>query len=122
MSEFEDKLNSILSSPKEMEKIVELARSFSGNGQGESEGTKPGGKGSLPGIGDFDPQMLGMLGRLMKEYTTAGGDDKLEILRMLKPYLKEERQTGLLKALEVAKIAKMAKIAFNEFSGGEKNS
>ena len=31
MSEFEDKLNSILSSPGQMEKIMELARSFSGS-------------------------------------------------------------------------------------------
>jgi hypothetical protein len=122
MSEFEDKLNSILSSPKEMEKILELARSFSGSETAGTAEVKHEGKEPIPGMGDFDPQMLGMLGRLMKEYTTAGGDEKLEILRMMKPYLKEERQTGLLKALEIAKIAKMAKIAFSELSGGEKNS
>ena len=123
MSEFEDRLNSILSSPKDMEKIMNLARSFSGGESGgggktqnEEKSTQP-----PPETGGFDPQLMGMLGRLMKGYTMSGNDRKFDILQSMKPYLRAERQAGLSRAVEIAKMAKIAKMAFSDFSGGEKN-
>ena len=110
MSEFEDKLNSILSSPEDMEKIMALAKTISGE-SGEKSGPPEGDAG-------FDPKMLAMLTRLMGSYKSAEGDGKLEILRVMTPYLRRERQESLKRAMELAKMAKLARIAMTEFNGG----
>ena len=110
MSEFEDKLNSILSSPKDMEKIMALARSISGE-DGENSRTPETDNG-------LDPKMLSMLTKLLGSYRSAEGDGKLEILRVMTPYLRRERQESLKRAVEVAKMAKIARLALTEFNGG----
>lgn len=123
MSEFEDKLNSILSSPQEMEKIMGLARSLSGSMGKPSEDTErqyeqENDHTDSP-FGNIDPNMLKMMSRLMGEYSASSGNDKSALLNSLKPYLKDKRKKDIDKAIEIAKLAKIAKIAFSEFSGGE---
>ena len=111
MSEFEDKLNSILSSPKDMERIMALAKSISGE--------ESGGGGETADLFDgLDPKMLSMLTKLLGRCRAAQGDGKLEILRVMTPYLRRERQESLKKAVEVAKMAKIARIAMTELNGG----
>lgn len=114
MSEFEDKLNSILSSPKDMEKIMELAKSLSGEAPPKEERRE---SPDCPD-GGLDPKMLGMMTRLMRGFSSPGDDKKLEILRVMRPYLKKERQESLKRGVEMAKLAKLAKIAMTEFPGG----
>jgi hypothetical protein len=127
MSELEDKLNKILSSPAEMEKIMGLAKSLSG-----SLGTQPSGEsaaasaGPVPDLGglastlkDLDPKIFRLMTRLIGEYTTAK-NDKAALLSAIKPYLKEDRREKIDRAAEIAKLARLAKIAFSEFSGGDK--
>ena len=110
MSEFEDKLNSILSSPGDMEKIMALAKTISGE-NGEK-------RDAPEGFDGLDPKMLAMLTRLMGSYKSAEGDGKLEILRVMTPYLRRERRESLKRAMEVAKMAKLARIAMTELNGG----
>jgi hypothetical protein len=126
MSEFEDRLNSILSSPEEMEKILNIARSFSGsveNEGGTQQQAAPAGdpSGSLGSISSalsgMDPKMLGMLGRLMSEYSS-GGNDKTTLLEAMKPYVRESRYSQIERAAQIAKLARIARVAFSEFSGG----
>ena len=120
MSELEDKLNSILSSPKEMEKIMEIARSFSGFSDaspGESADTKDEPVSAASGP---DPKLLKAFSRIMGSYSGMT-DDKSALLRSMRPYLKEGRLKQIDKAMEVAKMAKLAKIAFSEFSGGDQD-
>ena len=67
MGEFEDKLNSILSSPKDMEKILGLARELSGSlGGGDEQkdtaAAEVSPKQQSPG---FDPKLLSLFTRLM---------------------------------------------------------
>ncbi len=123
MGELEDKLNSILSSPEEMEKIMNIARSISGGASDSETDSKEnlssnGGAASFP-LGDIDPQMLKMMSRVMEQYGSGGDDGKALILNTLKPYLKEERRQKVDEALKIARMAKLAKIAFSEFSGGD---
>ena len=73
MSEFEDKLNSILSSPKDMEKIMALAKTISG----EESGDRRDAPGDFDGL---DPKMLAMLTRLMGSFKSAEGDGKLSVV------------------------------------------
>lgn len=122
MSDFEDKLNSILSSPDDMEKIVNLARSLSvssgaDNSPAEQDTSS---ETAMSPLGDIDPNMLKMIGRLMREYNSSGSD-KQQLVNALKPYLKEDRRQKIDRALQIAKLAHIAKTAFSEFSGGDKN-
>ena len=121
MDNFEDKLNKILSSPEEMGKIMGLARSLSGPSQdGEhtpqpTGGQEPGGLTSM--LGNIDPKVLSLLGRVLGEYSSKD-NDKTALISALKPYLKEDRCEKIDRAAQVAKLARLAKSAFSEFSGG----
>ena len=108
MGEFEEKLNSILSSPKDMEKIMEIARGLSGDKPKNEEKKLP--------FGEIDPKMLGVMTRLMKEYTTTKSD-KTALLSAMKPYIKAENRGALDKAGEILKLTRIAKVAFSEFGG-----
>ena len=109
MGELEEKLNSILSSPKDMEKIMEIARGLSGAEPKQEAKTKP-------PFGEIDPKMLGVMTRLMKEYTTTKSD-KTALLSAMKPYVKSENRSALDKANEILKLTRIAKVAFSEFGG-----
>jgi len=125
MDGFEDKLNKILSSPEEMEKIMGLARSLSSSsGPAQDGAPSPQAEsgpdlGSLTSmLGNVDPKIFGLLGRVLGEYSSKG-DDKTALISALKPYLKDDRREKIDKAAQVAKLAKLARTAFSEFSGGE---
>ena len=111
MGEFEDKLNSILSSPKDMEKIMDIARGLSASiPKADDMPKNP--------FGDIDPKMIGIMTRLFKEYTTTKSD-KTALLSAIKPYVKSENRQALDKAGEILKISRIAKIAFSEFGGSD---
>lgn len=122
MSDFEDKLNNILSSPAEMEKILNMARSLSDSigAKEESEDGQKDFTGSLSALGDIDPKIFRIISKVMGEYNSTGSDKK-QLIDALKPYLKQDRQQQIDKAVEIAKLAHLAKIAISEFSGGDKN-
>jgi hypothetical protein len=128
MGELEEKLNSILSSPQEMEKIMNLARSLSAGmgADGESHTSQQHNTTDTPDMstitGGFDPKILGAMTRLMGEYSRPS-DGKAAILDSIKPYLKKERREKLERAAEMAKMSRLARMAMNEFSkgGGDKD-
>ncbi len=127
MSELEDKLNKILSSPADMEKIMGIARSLSGSlgSQAHTEGTAEGPKAApdlsaiTSSLKDIDPKIFRLMTRLVGEYSS-GKNDKAELLNAIKPYLKEDRRIKVDRAAEIAKLAKLAKVALAEFTGGDK--
>lgn len=102
MSEFEDKLNRILSDPEEMERISRLAAQFMGGDDGGSAAAPQGG-----GL----PDLKGLLGN------AAAGGDKAALLRALAPYLQPERRQKLQKALRLAQAARIAGVALDSFGG-----
>lgn len=122
MSEFEDKLNQILSSPEDMEKIMGLAKSMSGSLGSQETPKEPApdseSLGAALPLGDIDPKMLKLMGRLMGEYSSKSGE-KTALLTAMKPYLREERYETIDKAAKIARLAKIARIALTEFSGGD---
>jgi len=120
MSEFEDKINKILSSPEDMEKIMGMAKSLSGS-LPKSDEASPGGVPDLSSLGSMlgglDPKVIGVIGRLFGEYSS-NDNDKTALLTAVKPYLKEDRRDKIDKAADMARLAKLARIAFSEFKGG----
>ena len=114
MSEFEDKLNSILSDPEQMANITRLAGQLMGNAEKEPAQQAA----AQPEDGGFDPGMLGRLQGLMGSLS-GQNDGKAGLFKALAPYLREERRAKLEKALRLAKAAKLAGAALGEFGGGE---
>lgn len=115
MSDFEDALNSILSSPKDMEKIMGLAKELGGGGTEKKE--KQEGSGIAAPM--LDPKLLGVLSRIMGEFSDKG-DDKAKLAEAMKPFLSEKRSADLERAVKIARIAKLAKTVLPEL-GGEFN-
>ena len=106
MDDLESRLNSVLGDPQQMEKITKLAQSL-------LSGT--GGKESSEATGDFgfDPELFGRLSRLMS--TDSGKEQK--VLEAMSPYLSEKRRGKMDRALKIAKLARIARMAAEE-SGG----
>ncbi len=119
MGDIEDKLNSILSSPEEMEKILGLARQFMGTAQSpEQDNTPAKAVSNVNPLPDMDPRLMSVIGRLFSEYSRAD-NDRTAVLNAIKPYLRDERRRKLEKAIEMAKMARIARLAIREFSSAQ---
>ena len=117
MSELEDKINNLLSSPDEMEKIAKLAQSLMGgivSGSSDNEGEKDGNP--LEGLlGGIDPNMIASIGKAMSD---GSQDDKTKLLSALAPFLAEKRRVKMTKAINIARMAKLAGVVFTDNGGG----
>ena len=113
MSELEAQLQGILSSPEQMQKIMEMARQFSGSLPG-SESRPPCGDGP-------DPQMMGRITHLAGTYGAVMGEvrKKAAVLTSLRPCLRPDRQAAVDKAIQAAAVTRLARSAITEFSGGK---
>ena len=117
MSDFDDKLNSILGNPDSMAQIMQLAQSLSGSSQTAQSTPPPQPKPEPPPSFDgFDPQLLQRFLPLMKEMQSDGGSDAAQLLLALRPYLKAEKQEKVGRAIQIAKLIRVGK---HFFSGWE---
>ena len=135
MAEFEEKLNAILGDQEAMGQIMALARSLSASEQTEPEEAQAE-DGALeyekqeeaqapssqqgPDISalfdQLDPAMLQMGMRILREYR--GKDDRsADLLRALRPFVREERRGKLDKALQIAQMTRMIRVAFTAMGG-----
>lgn len=122
MGEFEDKINNILSSPEDLEKIMSIAKSFSSGQDSKAQEDSPNpGLGALGGLdlGSLDPKMLQMMGTMMREYSSSSDSKNLALISAMKPYLKQDRHEKVDKAIQLAKMAKIARVAFSNKDGGK---
>ena len=105
MSEFEDRINSVLNDPEQMDKIASLAKSLMGGG---AQSTDSGDGGMMGKLGELakglsgggsagqespaiDPAMLGKIGRLMKAGNAQSSNERA-LLEAMKHYLTEKRR------------------------------
>ena len=114
MGEFEEKLSGLLNNPQEMEKIIQLARSFMGSGENPEappEGApapKAGGGAGLEGIlGGLDPGLMQKLAAGLK-----GGLGTAALLQAVTPHLKDERKGQLKRAVTIAQMVRVARAVF----------
>ena len=131
MSEFEEKLNAILSNPDAMSQVMNLAQSLNLGGGGENpppqQGDSPapppgdggpsgggpslgdlGGLGSL--LGQIDPAILQRLLPLAGELAGNGGnDERMQLLYALRPFLKPERRDKVERAAKTARLIHVGK-------------
>lgn len=128
MSDFEEKLNAILSNPESMGQIMNLAQSLNLGGGGEpsgeggpaapqpeaspesaSSGIPDGlsGLGSL--LGQIDPKLIGRLLPLAGELAGGGNDERMQLLYALRPFLKPERRDKVERAAKTAWLIHVGK-------------
>ena len=110
MDELESRINSVLGDPEQMAKITQLAQSFmAGTGNG-SASPKPDAD-SLP-----DTDMINRIAHLM----SLGGEKergKKAMLEAISPYLSDKRRGKMEKALRIAKLVRIARLAIEESEG-----
>lgn len=114
MAEFDEKLNSILSDPSAMAQIMQLAQSLSG-GQEQQSAPPPPPAPSPPPTASFSSLLggmdSGMLLKLLPLIQELGGQDSnaRNLLYALRPYLREERQQKVERALQLARLFHVGK-------------
>jgi len=131
MADFQEALNKILSSPEDMEKIANLAKSFGLGESLDSSNSEPA-YASAPASNDdytpppvkitqenvqsaiagLDPNLMGKIIGLMQAYN--GKSDKAALIEALSPFLKNEQRGKLARAAEAARLARVAKAAFGD--------
>lgn len=127
MEDFEEKLNSILSSPETMGQIMALANSLSGGGEDSQETSEPAQQDAALQSGQGERLLSSLLqgmdsGTMQKllalwgEYRR-GDDEKARLLQALKPFLREERQEKLDRAVQIARISRVIRSAIGQFRG-----
>lgn len=124
MGEFEEKLNSILGDQQAMGQIMALAQSLGKSSpQEEQEDTPPSqSSDDAPDLsqlmGSIDPKMMQLGMRLMREYQQDDSQNTA-LLQALRPYLREERRSRLDKAVQIAKMSRLLRVALGSLGKGE---
>ena len=125
MSEFEEKLGSILSDPNAMSQIMSLAQALGGTAAPEphppadaplTAEPPPDFSTLFSSFGEIDPQMLQTGLRLFSEFSSSD-DQRTALLLALKPFLKEERRDKVDQAVRIARLSRVARVAFRLFKG-----
>lgn len=129
MSEFEDKLNSLLSNQDAMAQVMQLAQSLSQPGGSPEDGgappppPPPGGSGTnpVPGAGDLnamlsqltgglDPALLARLLPVVSQMNRPESSETSALLCALQPFLREKRRDKVARAAQLAKLIHLAKV------------
>lgn len=123
MGEFEEKLNSILGDQQAMGQIMALAQSLgkqSSSAQEEKDTAPEPAEDAPPDLsqlmGNLDPKMVQLGMRLMREYQQDDGQNTA-LLQALRPYLREERRGRLDKAVQIAKMSRLLRVALGSLGG-----
>lgn len=127
MSEFEDKLQSILGNPEALSQIMSIAQSITGSPTSEVSAPDH----SAPPFPDtsvsdsplsilenLDPRLLQIGMQLLSEYNSSD-DRKTALIAALQPFVKESRYTKVDKAIQIAKLARVIRVALDVFRKGD---
>lgn len=122
MSEFEDKLQSILGNPEAMDQILSMARSLSGNPppqDGPSESLSPQtfrepSDDPFSAMSGLDPRLVQIGMRLLSEYNRED-NRTVALLTALQPFLRQERYPKVDKAVQIARLSRVIRVALDAF-------
>lgn len=118
MGDFEEKLESILNNPQAMNQIMSLAQSLGGSSeQSAPPPSQPTPSSEESGL-QLDPQMLTGLFSLLNQCSSED-DQRVALLNALRPFVKEQRHAKIDKAIQIAKLSRMARMALELFRSKE---
>ena len=133
MGELEEKLNAVLGDPQAMSQIMALAQSLGGPASAPSEQAAPAPKAEPPSAGPdlsslleglsgggLDPRLMQVAFRVMND-PRANNDERVALLQALRPFVRERRYAKLDKAIQIARLARLIRIALDTFKGGDKD-
>ncbi|MGN0985508.1 MAG: hypothetical protein ACI4OU_03355 [Candidatus Enterenecus sp.] len=134
MGDFEEKLESILNNPQAMSQIMSLAQSLGGGaspqpqpppsaGQTAAAPEQPAPPPPPPprqgdGLGQLDPKLLSGIASLLGQYNS-NDDQRVALLNALRPFVKEKRYAKIDKAVQIAKLSRMIRMALDMFRAKE---
>lgn len=132
MSEFDDKLGAILGNPEAMSQIMALAQSLGGSQSTPTQPSAPSPPSASPAVqapmegadpsalfgmlGDLDPALIQTGIRLFSELSRQD-DERTALLLALRPFLKPERCAKLDRAVQIARLSRVLRVAFQLFKG-----
>ncbi len=126
MSEFEEKLNAILSNPEAMAQVASIAQSLGGGQPAQQQSAQSQGPpqqsvpapqgGAMPDLGaissmlgQLDPGVIQKFLPLVGELNSPRNGQREQLLYALRPYLKESRRDKVDQALQVARVLHLGK-------------
>lgn len=129
MSEFEDKLGAILGDPDTMAQIMSLAQDLgspTGSDRASSPAAPPPASSQstpdlsslLSSFGEVDPQLIQRALQLFSEFSHSD-DERAALLLALKPFLKEERYAKVDRAVRIARLSRVIRVALRLLKGEE---
>ena len=127
MAGFEEQLNNILGNQEAMNQIMALARSLSGDqpeapALEEPQDTYQAPEAPLPDLsellGQVDPSMI-QTGMEVLRQIQGTEDRNAALLNALRPFLREEKQARLDRALQIARMTKLVRAALGALGGKE---
>ena len=131
MSEFDEKLNALMSDPDRMAQIMQMAQTLSGaSTQSQPPPSSPPPPSPPPQAssassgdllssltGGLDPKLLMRLLPVIQELSSDSNSSARTLLYALRPYLKQERQARVERALQLAKLLHIGKKLFAGWEG-----
>lgn len=123
MGDFEEKLESILNNPQAMSQIMSLAQSLGGGAPSQpppppERPTPPPAPPAGDGLGQLDPKLLSGIVSLLGQYNS-NDDQRVALLNALRPFVKERRYAKMDKAIQIAKLSRMIRMALEMFRAKE---
>ena len=121
MSEWEDKLNTLISDPDAMAQVMQMAQSLSqqmgasGGAASSSGGPTAAADVSPPQelsslLGGIDPALIQRLLPLLSQMNRAESSETTAFLLALRPFLKPERRDKVERAAQLARLIHLAKL------------
>lgn len=91
-------------------------------GQGSAQSAAPDLSGLLGALGGggsgLDPRLLTLATRVMQEYQSED-DGRIALLNALRPFVKEKRYAKVDKAIQIARLSRLIRVALDVFKGGD---
>lgn len=119
-----EKLGAILNNPQAMSQILSIAQSLNHPASPETPQAEsppqpePSPPPEAPPAPEIDPRLLSAGLRALECYRDPN-DPRAALLNALRPFLKPSRAAQLDKAIQIAKLSKMARAALGSLKGGQ---
>lgn len=121
MSEWEDKLNTLLSDPNAMAQVMQMAQSLSqqmgASGSTASSSGDPTAAADVPPpqelsslLGGVDPALIQRLLPLLSQINRIESSETSAFLLALRPFLKPERRDKVERAVQLARLIHLGKL------------
>ena len=100
--------------------MMQMLGSMSGGGQKESDGQQASEGNPFAMLENIDPRMLQLGMRIFSEYNRTD-DKKTALLLALRPFVKEERYAKVDRAVQIARLSRVIRVAFDVFRENREN-